>query len=100
MKYDDWHIRLSFDPTVRHTVWSMTFGFFFQWLSTYGVNQSQVQRYLSVPSVKTAKRSLFYNLIGLWFILVLGLAIGLVIFAKYHFCDPVLSGKIKNSEQV
>jgi hypothetical protein len=51
-------VSLSFnpDPTTRHTVWSLTIGFFFQWLSIYGVNQSQVQRYISVPNAKTAKK--------------------------------------------
>jgi sodium-coupled monocarboxylate transporter 8/12 len=44
------------DPTVRHTVWGLTIGMFFQWLSIYGTNQSQVQRYLSVPSLKIAKK--------------------------------------------
>ena len=52
------YLVLSFDadPTVRHTVWGLTIGMFFQWLSVYGTNQSQVQRYLSVPTLKIAKR--------------------------------------------
>lgn len=44
------------DPTTRHTIWGLTIGSFFQWLFIYGVNQSQVQRYLSVPTVKAARR--------------------------------------------
>ena len=45
-------------------------------------------------------RALWYNLIGFWIILSLTLTLGLVIFAKYQSCDPVLSGKIQNPEQV
>ena len=46
----------SFDPdmTVRHTVWGMLIGGYFTWVSIYGINQTQVQRYLSVPEKKKA----------------------------------------------
>ena len=32
----------------RHTVWSLVIGGFFTWVSVYGINQTQVQRYLTV----------------------------------------------------
>ena len=32
----------------RHTVWSLIIGGFFTWVSVYGINQTQVQRYLTV----------------------------------------------------
>ena len=43
------------DPGVRHTVWSLSFGALFTWLAIYGVNQSQVQRALSCPDLRTAQ---------------------------------------------
>jgi hypothetical protein len=46
------------------------------------------------------KRALYYNLIGLWVILALSLGIGLVIFAKYHTCDPLTTKDVLNGEQV
>ena len=36
------------DPRRRHTVWGTVLGSFTLWLSVYGTNQAQVQRYLSV----------------------------------------------------
>ena len=45
-------------------------------------------------------RALFWNLLGLLAILSLSLAIGLVMFAKYHDCDPLSTGRIQISEQV
>ena len=46
----------SFDPdmTVRHTVWGMLIGGYFTWISVYGINHTQVQRYLSVSEKKQA----------------------------------------------
>ena len=36
------------DLTTRHTVWTMIVGGYFTWISVYGINQTQVQRYLTV----------------------------------------------------
>ena len=43
------------DPKTRHTVWSLVIGGTFTLLAIYGVNQAQVQRYLSVPTLKKAQ---------------------------------------------
>ncbi len=49
------HIRFDFDMTVRHTTWSLVIGGTFYWL-TIMVNQTMVQRYISLPSKALAKR--------------------------------------------
>ena len=36
------------DPTVRHTWWGLIFGGCFTYLSLYAVNQTQVQRLLTL----------------------------------------------------
>ena len=38
----------------RHTVWSLVIGGFFTWVSIYGINQTQVQRYLTVKKKSQA----------------------------------------------
>jgi len=45
-------------------------------------------------------RAIWLNLAGLWCILSLTLAIGMLIFAKYQTCDPILNKEIKMGEQV
>ena len=40
----------------RHTVWSLVIGGFFTWVSVYGINQTQVQRYLTVKKRSQAVR--------------------------------------------
>ncbi len=39
----------------RHTVWGLLIGGGFIWLSIYGINQAQVQRYLTVKKQEMAK---------------------------------------------
>jgi hypothetical protein len=48
----------SFDPSPgkRHSIWSLIVGGYFTWVTIYGVNQSQVQRYLTVASMRQAKK--------------------------------------------
>lgn len=50
------HFSLNPDPTERHTFWTLAVGGVFLMLSLYGVNQAQVQRYLSARSEKEAVR--------------------------------------------
>lgn len=47
---------LNPDPTERHTFWTLGVGGVFLMLSLYGVNQAQVQRYLSSRTEKEAVR--------------------------------------------
>lgn len=45
---------LNPDPLQRHTFWTLGVGGVFLMLALYGVNQAQVQRYLSSRSEKEA----------------------------------------------
>uniref|UniRef100_A0A8D8UYJ2 Sodium-dependent multivitamin transporter n=1 Tax=Cacopsylla melanoneura TaxID=428564 RepID=A0A8D8UYJ2_9HEMI len=51
----------SLDPTVRHSWFSLTLGGIFIYCSLYGINQTQVQRYLTVKDYKTAERPHFQH---------------------------------------
>uniref|UniRef100_T1JCV0 Sodium-dependent multivitamin transporter n=1 Tax=Strigamia maritima TaxID=126957 RepID=T1JCV0_STRMM len=88
------------DPTVRHTVWTQMFGGIFVYTSLYGVNQAQIQRLMTVKTLKKSQTALFLN----WPILtVLSLTTsfsGLVIYAKYHDCDPLLTKHISAPDQL
>lgn len=88
------------DPTVRHTVWTLAIGGIFVYVSLYGVNQAQVQRLMTVSTLKKAQLALFLN----WPIvsalsLVTSFA-GIVMYANFRHCDPLLSGKIAKTDQV
>jgi solute:Na+ symporter, SSS family len=77
-----------FDLTDRYTFWSGTIAALFLFLSYFGTDQSQVQRYLTARSVDEARVSLFMS--GYWKIplQVLVLTIGVLIFVFYIFTPP------------
>ncbi|XP_020483072.2 uncharacterized protein [Labrus bergylta] len=74
---------LNPDPTERHTFWTLGVGGIFLMLSLYGVNQSQVQRYLSARTEKEAVRSCYMVFPSLQLALSLSCVMGLVMFARY-----------------
>ncbi|XP_035707984.1 sodium-coupled monocarboxylate transporter 1 [Folsomia candida] len=88
------------DPRTRQTTWTLWIGAFFMWLAIYGVNQAQVQRYLTLPTIRQAKTAIWLNAFGLLGLLTLNCMTGLVIFAKYSKCDPLLSKRIRTTDQL
>uniref|UniRef100_UPI00398F83A6 sodium-coupled monocarboxylate transporter 1-like isoform X4 n=1 Tax=Pristiophorus japonicus TaxID=55135 RepID=UPI00398F83A6 len=92
----------NFDPNPlhRHTFWTIVIGGTFTWTGVYGVNQAQVQRYISCKTRSQAKVALYLNLIGLWVILVCTVLSGLSMYSRYHECDPWTSGKVEAPDQL
>ncbi|XP_053317281.1 sodium-dependent multivitamin transporter isoform X2 [Spea bombifrons] len=72
------------DPFVRHSVWSLGIGGIFMMLSLYGVNQAQVQRYLSARTEKEAILSCYAVFPCQQLVLALGCITGLVMFSYYQ----------------
>ncbi|XP_062571734.1 sodium-dependent multivitamin transporter-like [Saccostrea cucullata] len=88
------------DPSVRHTTWNVIVGGGFFWMAIYGINQAQVQRAISVPSVKHARTAIWLNFPGMFIILSLVCSVGVVMYAFYSTCDPVSIGVIKKTDQL
>ncbi|XP_040916172.1 solute carrier family 5 member 6 [Toxotes jaculatrix] len=86
---------LNPDPTERHTFWTLGVGGVFLMLSLYGVNQAQVQRYLSARTEKEAVRSCYMVFPSLQLALALSCVMGLVMFARY--CGEDYSDKLGTS---
>uniref|UniRef100_A0A673ABF5 Solute carrier family 5 member 5 n=1 Tax=Sphaeramia orbicularis TaxID=375764 RepID=A0A673ABF5_9TELE len=84
----------DFDPRKRYTFWSLSVGGALVWLSMYGVNQAQVQRYISCRTERAAQWALFVNQVGLCLIVSSAATCGIVMFAYYINCDPLNSGRI------
>ncbi|XP_067415978.1 sodium/iodide cotransporter [Emydura macquarii macquarii] len=89
----------NLDPRQRYTFWTFTFGGTLVWLSMYGVNQAQVQRYVACKTECEAKLALLVNQVGLFVIVSSALACGIVMFALYKDCDPLLAGYISAPDQ-
>uniref|UniRef100_A0A8C3AJ48 Solute carrier family 5 member 6 n=1 Tax=Cyclopterus lumpus TaxID=8103 RepID=A0A8C3AJ48_CYCLU len=76
---------LNPDPTERHTFWTLGVGGVFLMLSLYGVNQAQVQRYLSARTEKEAVRT---NIVRSKFCLCWQTKPCKPSFVHFHFCFP------------
>ncbi|CAL8274446.1 unnamed protein product [Merluccius merluccius] len=74
---------LNPDPTEKHTFWTLAVGGVFLMLALYGVNQAQVQRYLSSRTEREAVRSCYLVIPALQVALALSCVMGLVMFARY-----------------
>jgi SSS family solute:Na+ symporter len=76
----------SFDPEKRYTIWTGLAGGLFLFLSYFGTDQSQVQRYLSAKSIRESQMGLIMN--GLlkvpmqFFILLIGIMV--FVFFQFH----------------
>ncbi|XP_009863490.1 PREDICTED: sodium-coupled monocarboxylate transporter 1, partial [Apaloderma vittatum] len=92
----------DFDPSPlrRHTFWTIVVGGAFTWAGIYGINQSQVQRYISCKTRFHAKLSLYINLVGLWVILTSATLCGLSLYSIYKDCDPWTSKKVSAFDQL
>uniref|UniRef100_A0A7M4DXY7 Solute carrier family 5 member 5 n=1 Tax=Crocodylus porosus TaxID=8502 RepID=A0A7M4DXY7_CROPO len=98
------HSRVNFadfdpDPRSRYTFWTFLFGGTLVWLSMYGVNQAQVQRYVACQTEREAKLALLLNQVGLCCIVSSAVTCGIVMFALYKDCDPLLAGYISAPDQ-
>lgn len=79
----------TLDPTVRHGFFAMLIGGGLLWTQINSVSQCMVQRYLALPSLKAARRSLWILVVGVAILLFMSCFNGLLIFATYHDCDPL-----------
>uniref|UniRef100_A0A2K5E0U2 Solute carrier family 5 member 5 n=1 Tax=Aotus nancymaae TaxID=37293 RepID=A0A2K5E0U2_AOTNA len=87
------------DPRSRYTFWTFVVGGTLVWLSMYGVNQAQVQRYVACRTEKQAKLALLINQVGLFLIVSSAACCGIVMFVFYSDCDPLLVGRISAPDQ-
>ncbi|XP_067273947.1 solute carrier family 5 member 6a [Pseudorasbora parva] len=91
---------LNPDPLERHTFWTLGVGGVFLMLALYGVNQAQVQRYLSSRTEKEAIMSCYAVFPCQQIVLTLGCLMGLVMFARYGEESPLDKGYVKTNDQM
>lgn len=88
------------NPTTRHTIWNLVIGGTFMFISVYGVNQTQVQRLLTVRTLRQSQMALFISWILVSLLSFTTAATGLVIYANFWKADPLKCGIIKKSDQL
>ncbi|XP_023167231.2 sodium-coupled monocarboxylate transporter 2-like [Drosophila hydei] len=96
--------RLDFDyrldPRIRLTVWNGLMAGFVMWLGHIGFNQSCVQRIVALPSYAHAKVSLIIASCGILLIMGVMSFTGIIMFARYFGCDPMLAGLVSKPDKM
>jgi SSS family transporter len=78
----------SFDLTDTYTFWSGTIAALFLFCSYFGTDQSQVQRYLTTPTVDEARSSLLMSAYWKIPLQTLVLIVGVLMFVFFVFTPP------------
>ncbi|XP_001358855.2 sodium-coupled monocarboxylate transporter 2 [Drosophila pseudoobscura] len=88
------------DPRLRVTFWSGIFSGLLMWTGKVGLDQSCVQRIVSLPSYTHAKKSLLIAGIGFLFIMIFTCFIGIIMFSYYFGCDPIQAGLVSKPDKL
>jgi SSS family solute:Na+ symporter len=89
----------SFDLTNQYTFWSGTIAALFLFCSYFGTDQSQVQRYLTTPSVDAARESLLMSAYWKIPLQALVLLVGVLMFLFFLYTpSPMLFNGVYDRE--
>ncbi|XP_039254778.2 sodium-coupled monocarboxylate transporter 1-like [Styela clava] len=91
--------KVTFDPTIRSSLFSVLVGHSMLQSAATCTNQAMVQRVVSCNSVKNARKALIAFIFPSSIIFLLSVANGCVLYAYFEDCDPILSRKIAKHDQ-
>ncbi|KAH8311680.1 hypothetical protein KR044_007468 [Drosophila immigrans] len=91
---------LGLDPRLRSTVWSSLASGMLLWTGKIALDQSCVQRIVSLPSYAHAKKSLYVAGVGFLVIMFFNAFAGIIMFARYYGCDPMLAGLVSKPDKM
>ena len=93
-------VDFKFDLSERYNIWSGMLGGVFLFLSYFGTDQSQVQRYLSGKSLAESRMGLLFNGIIKVPMQVLVLFVGILVFVFFLFVKPPLHFNTSNVSEL
>ncbi|XP_034484338.1 sodium-coupled monocarboxylate transporter 2-like [Drosophila innubila] len=88
------------DPRLRSTFWSSFSSGLMLWMGKISLDQSCVQRIVSLPSYTHAKKSLLVAGFGFLIIMFFTAFAGIIMFARYYGCDPMLAGLVSKPDKL
>ncbi|XP_075225830.1 sodium-coupled monocarboxylate transporter 2-like isoform X2 [Lycorma delicatula] len=91
---------MDVDPFSRNTFWAVVYGLTFQWLAKLAIHPVSIQRITAVPTNTDAKIVIISFTIGTTLITSFACFIGLLIYTKYHNCDPLNTKEVEMKEQL
>jgi Na+/proline symporter len=90
----------SFDLTNQYTFWSGTIAALFLFCSYFGTDQSQVQRYLTTPSVDAARESLLMSAYWKIPLQALVLLVGVLMFVFFLYTPSPMLFNVVHERQM
>nr|XP_022915692.1 sodium-coupled monocarboxylate transporter 2-like [Onthophagus taurus] len=93
-------IPFELDLTIRDSFWTGSIANSFSLIMVAGINQSVVQKCLSLPSFKHIKTTFVLFFLAMFSVVTVSCWSGFIMFAKYYGCDPLKSGKIKSADEL
>ncbi|GAB6020722.1 hypothetical protein CHUAL_003386 [Chamberlinius hualienensis] len=91
---------LEFSLTTRNTFWSFTIGRMFEFIALVATNPIIIMRMMASRSTNDSLRSAIYGSLIASPTNALLSCLGIIIYAKYYLCDPILSGSAKTANQL
>ena len=93
-------VEFNFDLSQRYNIWSGMIGGVFLFLSYFGTDQSQVQRYLSGKSLTESRLGLLFNGIFKVPMQFMVLFVGILVFIFFLFVKPPIHFNEANLKQL
>ncbi|XP_076280092.1 sodium-coupled monocarboxylate transporter 1 [Lasioglossum baleicum] len=84
----------------RNSLWGMSVGMTMTWLAGLGISQVSMQRFLAVPNIREVHKAVGFLAICMTAIKWVSVFTGLIMYARYHKCDPISSRVITRSDQL
>ncbi|XP_049855023.1 sodium-coupled monocarboxylate transporter 1-like [Schistocerca gregaria] len=91
---------MTLNPFVRTSFWTVTLGVTANWMAGRAINQDMVQRFIALPDLAAAKRSLMGFTIGIIITNIMSISTGLLVYSLYYDCDPLMSKAIQRPDQL
>ncbi|KAL4085013.1 hypothetical protein QTP88_027860 [Uroleucon formosanum] len=88
------------NPFLRNTFWTVSIGTTFQWLAGLGIHPGAVQRFVALPTYSKARKAAIFFILGMAVVKLLTGTIGMLIYAKYKDCDPLMANNIDNERKL
>ncbi|CAG2166362.1 unnamed protein product [Oppiella nova] len=93
-----WNI--NFDIYSINSFWVLLTGYAVLFSGTFSTSQLQVQRAICMPSLSSAKKALYMAMPGYILMLSFTVLIGVVMYARYYDCDPMMTGRVARPDQL
>ncbi|CAK9805709.1 Sodium-coupled monocarboxylate transporter 2 [Anthophora quadrimaculata] len=87
-------------PFIRNSFWGMSVGMSMTWLTGLGISQVSIQRFLAVPNIREAHKAIGFMGVCMVAIKWVSVFTGLIMYARYHKCDPISTHVISRSDQL